>query len=220
MVERAHVEAPRRVFDATADDYVRFVGTEVGEATEAAIDRSVLYAFAESLASSHVPGNVADLGCGPGRVAALLARHDLDVIGIDISQALLAIARRSHPHIPFEEGSLDDLPFADAELAGAVCWYSIIYTPPALLAGAFAEIARVVAVSGLLLVAFQCGSGEGEVRPHAYGSGVELTSYRHDVHAVAEQLHAAGFTVNTTTVRMPTLAHEQSPQAFMIARRT
>ena len=59
----------------------------------------------------------------------------------------------------FEEGQLDALPFETGVLAGAVCWYSIIYTPPDRLAEAFGELARVLMPGGYLLLAFQA---EGE----------------------------------------------------------
>lgn len=48
------------------------------------------------------------------------------MIGVDVSPAMLAEARRAHPEIDFEEGRLDDLPITAGALAGAVCWYSIM----------------------------------------------------------------------------------------------
>ena len=159
MDERTHVEAPRRVFEASAVDYVQFVGTELSGATEDAVDRSMLAAFVELLGSCGVRSQVADVGCGPGRVAAFLSRQQLDVVGVDASPAMLAFARDAHPHLRFEEALLDDLPFGNGALAGAVCWYSIIYTPPALLIDAFAEIARCRGVqrSGAARVSVRLG---------------------------------------------------------------
>src|SRR5450756_325963 len=113
----------------TARTYVEFVGTEISSATECPIDRSLLVAFIE-LIKSRAIGRVADVGCGPGRVAAFMADHGLDVIAVDVSQAMLGIARTAHPHIEFEEGQLDALSIESGVLAGAVCWYSIIHTPP------------------------------------------------------------------------------------------
>lgn len=218
MPEDSHVDAPRKVYDASASDYVGFVGTELSDATEDAVDRSMLDAFVE-LVTSRGGGQVADLGCGPGRVAAVLLRGGLDVVGVDVSSELLAVARAAHPLVRFEEGRLDDLPFLDDALAGAVCWYSIIYTPPDLLDDVFTEIARVLAPAGLVLLAFQAGTGDPEVKEDAHGTGFALTTYRHDPEDVASRLDAAGFNVHAWTLRSPRLKHEKSPQAFILAWR-
>lgn len=138
-----HVAAARAVYEASADTYVRFVGTEISAATEAPVDRSLLRAFVD-LVGAGTSTLVADVGCGPGRAAAFLAARHLDVVGLDPSPAMLAAARIAHPDIRFEEGQLDDLPITEASLAGVVCWYSIIYTPPEHLEEAFAELARVL----------------------------------------------------------------------------
>ena len=72
--ESDHVASARAVYDASADRYIGFVGTEVSPATEGPVDRALLNAFVEMIHSG--PGTaVADVGCGPGRVAAFLAAH-------------------------------------------------------------------------------------------------------------------------------------------------
>ena len=208
----------RAVFDGSADAYVAFVGTEVSGATEGPIERSLLQAFVE-LVGSRPGGLVADVGCGPGRVAALLADRDLRVVGFDISERLLDHARAAHPGLTFEQGQLDDLPMADGSLVGAVCWYSIIHTPPSELGAAFGELARVLEPGGHLLLAFQEGNGEAVRRLDAQGSGLPLSSYRHSVDDVADRLRTASFDVHATTSRVPELDHETTPQAFVLARR-
>jgi SAM-dependent methyltransferase len=212
------VTAARAVYDASAERYVGFVGTELSTATEGPIDRSLLMAFVELVATS--PGTqVADVGCGPGRVAAFLAAQGLDAIGIDVSQAMLVQARRAHPDIEFEEGRLDDLPITAGSLAGAVCWYSLIYTPPERLDDAFAELKRVLEPGGHLLLAFQAGNGEAVHRTDAHGTSLPLTSYRHGIEDLTRRLDEAGFEVYTTAQRGPELDHESTVQAFVIARR-
>lgn len=207
----------RAVYDATAEFYATAVGTEVNAAFEGPIDRSLLSAFAEF--SQPVPGPVADVGCGPGRVAAFLATQGLDVVGVDVSRSMLAIARRTHPTIPFLEGQLASLPFASDSLGGAAYWYSIIHTPSSRLVEVFVEAARVVADGGRILVAIQAGDGVAIDRVDAYGTGFTLTDYRHEPDDVAESLVAAGLHVRATTIRVPELAHETTPQAFLIARK-
>ena len=161
---------------------------------------------------------VADVGCGPGRVAAFLVRHHLEVVGLDPSPAMLAAARIAHPDIQFEEGQLDDLPIPEASLAGVVCWYSIIYTPPKYLGDALAELARVLKPGGYLLLAFQAGSGEPVFRTDAHGTALSLTSFRHSLSDVTGRLEDAGLAVRATALREPEFDHEMTPQAFVIAR--
>ena len=53
-------------------------------------------------------GLVVDLGCGPGILAAELARAGHDVFGIDFSPAMIARARRNAPRARFRVGSFRD----------------------------------------------------------------------------------------------------------------
>ncbi|GHJ18432.1 class I SAM-dependent methyltransferase [Streptomyces albus] len=46
------------------------------------------------------PSSVLDAGCGTGRVAIELARHGIDVVGVDVDASMLATARRLGPTFP------------------------------------------------------------------------------------------------------------------------
>ena len=215
----SYVDRARAVYDASAAQYVRFVGLEISPATEGPVDRSLLTAFVE-LVSSAGNGRVADIGCGPGRVAALLARHGFDVVGIDPSAALLDLARHAHPSIVFELGQLNALPVANGALVGAVCWYSIMYTPPSHMDELCFELSRAMAPGGWVLLAFPAGSGEALHRDDAFGTKLPLTTYLHDPNDVRERLTTSGMEIHVTTIREAELEHEMTPQAFIIARRT
>lgn len=218
MPQEDHVAAARAVYDASAERYLELVGTEIGSGTETPADHAVLTAFVDHVAAG-TSGRVADVGCGPGRAAGFLAARGLDVVGFDVSPAMLDAARLAHPGIEFAQGRLDDLPVDDGSLAGVACWYSIIHTPPGLLGDAFSEIHRVLSPGGYLLLAFQAGRGEPVRRSDAHGTGLPLTSYRHSLDDVRHRLERAGFEVRATTLREAQLSHETTPQAFVIARR-
>ncbi len=213
--EDPELAATRASYDATAEHYVRAIGTDISESIEAALDRSILHDFASLFSHG---GRVADLGCGPGRAAALLATTGVEVIGIDLSLAMLEIGHRAHPELRCAVGNLAALPLADRSLDGAVCWYSIIHTEPERLDVVFDELARVLLPGGHLLLAFQAGRGERLHRTDVQGVPVALTNHRHDPDDVVRRLTRAGFVVGSRVVRGPELAHESTAQAFVGAR--
>lgn len=53
-------------------------------------------------------GLVVELGCGSGISSQIFARNGYDVLGIDLSEEMLAIARRRVPHGDFRQGSIWD----------------------------------------------------------------------------------------------------------------
>lgn len=66
------------------------------------------------------PARIADLGCGTGVFSGLLRRRGFDVSGVDLSPALIRIARDKYPDIAFLEGDVERLPFADASFDGVL----------------------------------------------------------------------------------------------------
>lgn len=139
----------------------------------------------------------------------------IDVFGIDLSPEMVAVARRSHPGLRFEVGSMTALDLADGSLAGVVAWYSIIHTPPELLPVVFAEFHRVLAPGGVLLLAFQVGDKPRRLE-HAYGHDISLVAYRLSPDAIIELLGQAGFVVQSRTVREPA-GFEKTQQAYVMA---
>ncbi|MET8074798.1 class I SAM-dependent methyltransferase [Streptomyces sp. NPDC005303] len=211
MTDADFLTATRTFYDAVAEDYAAQFRDGLDDAP---LDRAVLAGFAELVGTE---GTVADLGCGPGRVTGHLAALGLSVFGLDLSESMLAIARRENPGLRFERGSMLELDLPDGALAGALSWYSSIHTPVDELPRLFAEFHRVLAPGGHLLVAFQAG---GEDRHHdgPWGHPVALTFQRRQPEQVVELLRAAGFALVSRTVREPDRG-EVSQQACLIVRR-
>lgn len=172
-------------YDAVSARYAQFV---LGELDALPLDRAVLAAFAEHVRADG-GGLVADLGCGEGRIGAHLAGLGLDVLGVDLSPALIGIARRRHPAVRFETGSMHALPLADGSLGGVVSWYSLIHADPGDLPAYLAEFSRVLRPGGHLLAAFFEAAGERAVR---YGHKV-TPAYRWPLDGLAAAAAAAGF---------------------------
>src|SRR5215218_9435533 len=105
------------------------------------IERAVLGLFAELVTPG---GTVGDIGCGTGRLAPFLAGRGLTPRGVDLSPEMVRVARRDHRKFRFDVADLRALPFADAELDGVVCWYSLMYLAPVHRPAAYNELARVL----------------------------------------------------------------------------
>lgn len=205
------LDATRRSYDATADDYAEWIRDELAAKP---FDRAVLAVFAEL-----VRGPVADVGCGTGRITAHLAGLGVDVSGVDLSPGMLAAARRTYPHLAFTEATMTALPIGDGALGGVVAWYSTIHVPGTHLPAVLAEFHRVLRPGGLLQLAFQSGSG-AEHRTNAGGHEVELTFHHRTPDEMADLLRDSGFTVRAQLLRAadPEGPYpEQTPQAYVLA---
>ncbi|MFF1677083.1 class I SAM-dependent DNA methyltransferase [Streptomyces sp. NPDC058256] len=209
----SHVDATRASYDTVAADYAELLRTELGNKP---LDRAMLAAFAEYVRAGG-GGRVADLGCGPGRVTVHLEALGLDAFGVDLSPEMVAVARRDHPHLRFEVGTMTALDIKDDSLAGALAWYSTVHTPQDELPLLFREFSRVLAPGGHLLIAFKVGDEQVHLE-HAYGHDLDLDVYRFPPARVAELLRAAGLIEVARLVREAD-AREKTPQGFILARK-
>jgi SAM-dependent methyltransferase len=209
--EPAHLRATRATYDAVAPEYARLLPDL---RAETALDQAMLAEFAQ-LTSTTGLGSVADLGCGTGRITAHLDSLGLDAFGIDLSPTMVDLARRAHPHLRFDVGSVTSLDLSDAATGGVLAWYSTIHTPPQDLPGVFAEFSRVLAPAGHLLAGFHVGDGH-RPRTVAFRPGVSVDAYDVTPERVADLARQAGLLVHTQLVRAAQ-GRETRPQGSLIA---
>jgi SAM-dependent methyltransferase len=220
MTEPPYVRATRAGYDAIAADYSEWVSDNLAAKP---FDRAMLAAFAE-LVDADGAGPVGDLGCGSGRVTAHLHCLGLSAFGVDLSPAMVALARRAYPDLRFDEGSITAVDAPDDALSGIVAWYSIIHTPPEDLPVVFAEFHRVLAPGGYLLLAFQVGD-EPRHLAEAFGHVVSLDFYRLQPDRVAQRLGEAGLAVFARLLREPDETEKPNTgissiqQAYVLARK-
>ena len=214
MADAPFLAETRDSYSAMAAGYVERIA---GELDRRPLDRALLGVFAE-LVTAGGGGPVADVGCGPGRITIVLRRLGLDAFGIDLAPGMIELARRNHPGLRFEVGSMLALDLPDAALGGLLAHYSIIHVPWEHRPAVFAEFHRVLAPGGQLMVSFQVGD-ERWHRDDAWGIPISVDWYRQRPEEVAGLLRTAGFEVWMTAVRESD-GSEKTPQGYLLARKS
>jgi ubiquinone/menaquinone biosynthesis C-methylase UbiE len=183
----------RASYDAVAASYADLTRHLLDETPE---ERAVLALFAD-MVRVQGGGSVADVGCGAGRITAHLRGLGVDAFGIDLSPGMIEVARREHPGLRFDVGSMTDLGLADASVTGLVAWYSLIHVPDKEISPVLAHFRRVLRPGGPLLLSFHVGD-ESHLKTQGYGGHpmkVFVHRRRHD--QVIASLDDAGFAVET-----------------------
>jgi len=96
-------------------------------------------------------GRVLDVGCGSGKQAVILAPHADQIIGIDLSEALIRVAEarcRAYPNAQFHVADACALPFPDAHFDRVVSYGDVLSHIVVRYAEAVSEMARVLKPGG------------------------------------------------------------------------
>ena len=219
-VTGAGVRRTRESYDRVAERYATEVGSELSYKP---LDRALLEAFVELSAG----GVVADVGCGPGHVAAYLAGRGAQVIGVDLSPAMCAVARRE-TGLTAVAGDMTSLPLRDGSLAGAVCLYAVIHLDQDARAAAYRELARVLRPGGHALIAFHrsdADTDQGDFRTMStwWDQPVDLAFHFLDPDHEVRALRQAGFDLAARLDREPVPDQEHPSQRsylLVVARRS
>lgn len=174
-------------YDTVAASYAEFVSD--------ALDRQPYLKAALTLFAAQVDGPVLDAGCGPGHFTAYLASLGVDAAGIDLSPGMIDLARRAHPELRFEVGSMTDLALPDASVAGVLASWSLIHVPDDAVPVALGHFHRVLRPGGLLAVGYHVGAGT-RVKTQGYGGHpMKVNVHLRQPWWLARRVRDAGFGV-------------------------
>lgn len=213
MTDTDIFRATREGYDSNAQRYFDFARNSMRERP---LERAMLEAFAELVKAADL-GPVADLGCGPGYITAHLQELGVDAFGIDLSHAMVALARETYPRLRFEQGLMAQLDLPDGALGGILSRASIIHTPPEQVPATFAEFFRVLAPGGHLLLDF-AADDHPDQPARSYDHKVAL-AYTWLPDHLADLLRAPGFIEIGRMVRYPEKSDRRQFQGVGILAR-
>lgn len=180
--------------------------------------RAALALFADMVHAAG-GGPVADVGCGPGHVTAHLRELGVDAFGIDLSPAMIDVARRDHPDLRFEVGSMTELDLADASVTALLAFWSLIHVPDDAIPVVLGHFQRVLRPDGPLLLGFHVGDGS-RLKTQGYGGHpMRVHVHRRRPDRMAAWLRDAGFTVEAHLLLGLDERDDRPPGAVLFARR-
>jgi SAM-dependent methyltransferase len=201
----------RTSYDTVASSYAEYVRDALAEEPYL---RASLALFADQVRAVG-GGPVADVGCGPGHVTAHLHALGIDAFGVDLSSVMIEVARRAHPGLRFEVGSMTDLDLADASVAGVIAFWSLIHVPDDVVPTVFRQFQRVLRPGGPLLLGFHLGDGSRHKAQGYGGHPMNVHVFRRQPDQVTAWLHGAGLTVQAQLLLD---LDESHPGAIIFAR--
>jgi SAM-dependent methyltransferase len=193
-------------YDTVASSYAEFVS--------GALEEQPYLKAALTLFASRVDGPAVDVGCGPGHFTAYLASLGVDASGIDLSPGMIDLARRAHPGLRFEVGSMTDLALPEASVAGVLASWSLIHVPDESVPVTLGHFHRVLRPGGLLTIGYHVGAGT-RLKTEGYGGHpMRVNIHLRQPWWLARRVRDAGFTVEAEWLLRP---GAEVPQAILFA---
>ena len=204
----------RQTYNLAAERYHELFHNEMNEKE---YDRRLLDSFAGRF---HKNSLICDAGCGPsGHIGRYVFDKGIQVVGVDISEKCVELARRYNPMMRFERGDIGQLAFADRSFDGVISYYSIIDTPKKYVNRIFNEFHRVLKPDGSLLVAVKAGLAEGYL-DNLLGIKAEIYFALFMEKEIALYFEQAGFLLEFIEKRNPYDFEISNERIFAIGKKT
>lgn len=184
-------------YNQVAEDYA---AERWDELSRKQIDRLLLKEFASA---NKEKGLCADFGCGPGQTTRFLYDNGLtDIVGVDLSPAMVRVAQKLSPQIKFETGDLLNIGYPSGFLGSAIAFYAIVHFTHDQIRTCFGEINRVLKAGGDFLFSFHVGE-EVVHFEKAHDKVIDVDLFFFKTEDIIKLLSETGFTIVDAIERRP-----------------
>ena len=178
-----HKETVKSGYNKIADRYL-------AERTLDSPDVQLIHDFIELLAPK---SKVLDAGCGAGIPIAKMLAEQFDVIGVDFSEAQVALAKKNVPNAHFMCADMTELDFPDESLDGICSYYAIIHIPREEHEALFESFYRMLKTSGVALLCLGAEHLIDDIEEDYLGTRMYWSHYDSDTYI--KMLKESGFNI-------------------------
>ncbi|MHA1910617.1 MAG: class I SAM-dependent methyltransferase [Candidatus Kariarchaeaceae archaeon] len=157
-------------YDKMAEKYLAFRNSEQDEC-------ELLPEFIEKVQALTSNGKVLDAGCGSGIPYTDKLSQYFDVIGIDISEKQISIAKRLVPKAKFFAKDMLNLDFPDEFFDGIISYYAIIHVPREEHFEILTNFNRMLKKGGLMLLGMSSLDDPGTSYDDFFGETMYWSSF-------------------------------------------
>ena len=206
--------AVQYAYDVIAPDYET---TFTDELERNQFDRAIVDAAIALVPQGEL---VLDVGCGPAQVSRRALAGGARAAGVDLTPAMLAIARRQVPLVPLTCGDVLALPYRQGVAAAAIAWYSLHNLPRRLLPLALTELRRVVRPGSVVVIATHAGKGEETIEQVRSGRSENVTITYYEAEELSALAAEHGLTPTELRERPPLDHEHQVRKLYLTATAT
>lgn len=119
--------------------------------------------LSELVAVLQPSSTILDVGCGAGKpIDSFLVSNGMTVIGIDISEAQIELARSSVPEATYEVKDMSELQDSEYQVDAVVSFYAIFHTPREKHIDLLKKFRSFINIGGYLLITMGASDWEGK----------------------------------------------------------
>lgn len=161
---------------------------------------------------------VLDLGCGSGRDAKNFTEKGYSVIGVDLSDKLLEIARENAPQAEFKLMDIADLNFPDGYFDGVWAAGSLLHLPKGEVPGVIGKVYDLLKPEGVFYISVKEGAGEVLKPDERYGYVEKFWSFFR-AGEMEKSLERFNFTVLESAIDKPNNNYVTNPWIDILCRK-
>ncbi|NHJ41405.1 MAG: methyltransferase domain-containing protein [Asgard group archaeon] len=176
-------EIVRKGYDKVAEEYLALRNEDLEE-------MSFLPEFC-----SYIPkeGRVLDAGCGGGLPFTKYLSEYFEVIGVDISDKQIKLAKKNVPKATFYCQDMTDLNFPDNYFDGLLAYYSIIHVPRQEQQDLFKNFYRILKTNGVALFSLHSNDDPESIYDDFFGEKMYWSGF--DTETNLKILQEIGFKI-------------------------
>lgn len=137
---------------------------------------------------------ILDIGCGPGRDLKYFSDHGFTVVGVDVVERFIELAKRIAPRARALKMDLRALDFPANNFDGVWMKNSLIHIPKQDAAPALRDIKKILKAGGVLYLSVKLGAGEGMQEDYQNPTRKRYTAF-YDPGEIIDLLGSLDFTI-------------------------